>query len=76
MQANRLMVFTFYTGPWERLGGWLMGIDRKTNSIFREVADDSFRSRLADWCDGRDAAWRNKWATRWPDRKPPSWWQS
>jgi hypothetical protein len=76
MQANRLLVFTYYTSPWDRLGCWLMGIDRKTNSIVRPVADDGFRAALADWCDRRDRDWRNKWARRWPARKPPSWWKS
>lgn len=75
IQAKRLLIFIFYVSPWNRAATWLSGIDRKTNQIILAVPDDSLRARLAEWCDRRDTAWRHKWAARWPDRKPPSWWK-
>lgn len=73
IQERRLLIFVFYQGPWDRAALWLYGI--KGNTIVREVPDGSLRSRLAEWCDRRDTKWREKWARRWPDRKPHSWWE-
>lgn len=68
-----LLVFIRYEGPWERLGMWLLAIDRKTNEIRFEVPEGSWRDRLSDWCDRRDIAWRRKWAARWPEHPAAIW---
>jgi len=56
-----------FEGPWERLGLWLLAIDRTTKEIRFEVRQGSLRDRLAGFCDRRDIAWRRKWARRYPE---------
>jgi hypothetical protein len=71
LQGRRLLIFIYYRGPWERLADWLLAVG-PDGGVRRVVPEDSWRGRLGMYCDGRDTAWRNRWAARASD--PPARW--
>jgi len=72
LATSRTLIAALYEGPWERAETWLSAIDWRTGEIWREVPDGSLRDRLANFCDRRNTAWRDKWARR-QDDPPPRW---
>lgn len=68
----RLYISVFYKGPWERIGAWLLAIDRN-NQIRREIKPGTIRDRLADWAERRNTAWASRWAARYPRRPHQRW---
>jgi len=71
--ARTLLLAVFYEGPWERLVGWLLKIDRATLELKAEIRAGGVRERFADFCDGRNNAWRRRYVERGVD--PPARWK-
>ncbi len=69
---RRLLFAVRYCGPWERAAAWLDAVDPDTGETRKNVRDGSLRSRLAAFCERRDAAWQARRTGR-DDGPPPRW---
>lgn len=71
-EDRRLLITVFYEGPWERLCNLALAI-RRDNTLRREIPEDHWRNRIADWLDYRDKMWVNSYALR--KRTPNARWK-
>jgi hypothetical protein len=69
-EVKRVLFSVDWNGPWERLEGFFYGSRRDGTSRWGELSDQNVMSRLGDWANHKDIAWRNRHMAR---RTKP-WW--
>lgn len=68
-QSRRILFTVEWSGPWERLMAFCLGI-RRDNTLRWEVTAGSMMSQLSRWAERRDVVWKNRHLARgttpWP----------